>query len=69
MLSKLWKLLNKEIYPWPYIDLWLDVGFLQIKTDLMCYRFETMTYQYITLGIKLFWKWGFSFRLYRPERS
>jgi hypothetical protein len=51
----------------PYIDVWVNFGVLQIKTDIMNERLETMTREYFVLRVTLFFKYGFSIRLYSPR--
>lgn len=48
----------------PYLDFWLDIGLLRIRTELMNERCENRTRVYISLEIKILRKWGWRFRLY-----
>ena len=50
----------------PYLDLWLDVWFLQVRTELMTTKFEAMYDTYVGLRVTLFNRWGFRFSLYSP---
>ena len=61
------KRLVRHLRP-PYLDLRLDIGLLQIQTELMTERYEQMCRNYIALRITLLHKWGGHFRLYSPYR-
>ena len=52
---------------WPYLHLWLDVGFLEIGTQVLYYSLEDMTVRWVVLRVKVFRTWGFDVRLYTPE--
>lgn len=51
----------------PYLDFYLDVGFLSIRTDLMHVVLHEDVYVYIRLSWRLF-KWEGGFKLYEPGR-
>lgn len=51
----------------PHLDVWLDIGIVQVKTELWNYCYDRTSRQYITLRVTLFYKWGFHFRLYSPR--
>ena len=51
----------------PYLELYLDIGLLQIQTELMTESYEMLCRNYIALRITLLHKWGWHFRLYSPD--
>ena len=53
----------------PYLHLWIDLWFIQVRTSLCYKKFETLTKEYISLDVKLFHKWGFEFSLYSRLRK
>ena len=53
----------------PYLDFWLDINILQIKTELLYYERASQVKSYICMKVTLFHKWGFHFRLYSPDRG
>lgn len=57
-----WKLKFKR----PYLYLYIDFGFLSVKTSLMRYCFEMDNFEYIALGGHLFSK-RFEFSLYKTR--
>jgi len=50
----------------PYLDFWLDLGFVEIRTVVMTESICRDRYEIIVLHIKLFRRWGFVFDLYSP---
>jgi hypothetical protein len=50
----------------PYLDIWIDFGFLGIRTELMHYCMCEAVKVYICLDIK-FLKYRFKIRLYSPD--
>lgn len=52
----------------PYLDFYLDVGFLSIRTDLMHVALNEDSYVYIRLSWRFF-KWEGGFKLYEPGRE
>lgn len=52
----------------PYLDLWLDIGLLQVQTELWNFDYQRMVHTRINLSVKLFRKWGFRFKLYSLPR-
>ena len=50
----------------PYLDLWLDIGLLQIQTELLTERYEEFSRVYIGMRITVLKRWGWRFRLYSP---
>lgn len=65
-MSRIWQFLTKKrrLYK-PYLSLYLDVGFLRLRTDVMHRAYERDVYDYIRLDWKLF-KWSGGFNLYKP---
>ena len=59
------KILDSRI-PLPYLHLFIDIGFIRIRTALMYYSFENQYTIWICLDCRIFGK-GFEFRLYRPD--
>ena len=49
----------------PYLDLYIRLPLLDVRTDLMMTAIERNVYEYIGLYVR-FWKWSFTFRLYEP---
>lgn len=52
----------------PYLDLYLDLGFVSVRTSLMHQSYERYEYDYIVLGWRLF-KLNGGFKLYKPGRD
>jgi len=52
---------------WPYLRLYLDLGFLSFRTHVMCFTYEELTFDYIGLRWSFF-KWSGEFRLYTPVK-
>lgn len=50
----------------PYLDFYLRIPLLTIRTDLWHEAVERMTYDYIGVYIK-FYKWEWKFKLYQPD--
>ena len=48
----------------PYVNIWIDLWFLQVGTAIMREAFEMDGREYISLQFTLFHKWGGKFRLY-----
>ena len=64
--NKLWKWLNKKRYIYkPYLEFYLDIGFVRLRTSVMHRAYERDVYDYIRLDWKLF-KWSGGFNLYKP---
>lgn len=51
----------------PYLDVWIDVGFFQLKTSLFRERYELDAKEYVRVHITVFHRWGFNFNLYSPN--
>ena len=52
----------------PYLDLWVDFGILQVRTDIMCKNIMNDTFEYLVISVRVMRKWGFEFKLYsRPK--
>jgi hypothetical protein len=49
----------------PYLAVYLDLGFLSLRTDLMHESYESDIYTYILLAWSFF-KWKGKIHLYRP---
>lgn len=62
-----WLKILDSCIPLPYLNLWLDTGVITIKTDLWREVYEDDYFVYIRCSVRLFWKWGFDFNLYRPN--
>lgn len=68
-VDKLRVLLTKKRYiRWPYLDLYIRIPFLAVRTDVMIEAIERDVFEYIGLYIMI-WKWDFKFRLYTPNRE
>jgi hypothetical protein len=52
----------------PYLDFHLNLCVLEISTSLMYERHEAQIHDFILLRTRLLGKWGFSFRLYSPNK-
>ena len=52
----------------PYVDIWIDLMWIQVATNIMVASRNTMTYEYLSLDFRFFKRWGFRWRLYRPFR-
>lgn len=48
----------------PLLDLWVDVGLLQVSTNAMSRQVNMDAVLYLSLRITLLHKWGFHVRLY-----
>lgn len=51
----------------PYLNLYICVPFLTVRTALMYKQLESATIEYLLLYVKLY-KWDFEFRLYDTFR-
>lgn len=51
----------------PYLDFYLDIGILRLKTDLMHESTYKEEYEYIQLHVDIFRHRLFSIRLYKPS--
>ena len=49
----------------PYLNAWLDLGFMSFHTELMHHANERYVFNYVVLSWKFF-KWGGKFNLYKP---
>lgn len=68
-LERFWRALTKKHYiHWPYLDLYVHIPLLTIRTDVMVQAIERAVFEYIGLYVKL-WKWEFRCRLYTPDRE
>lgn len=52
----------------PYLDLWIDLGVLQVRTDVMCENMMNQTFEYILISVTVMRKWGFRLKLYSRLR-
>jgi hypothetical protein len=50
----------------PYLEIYISIPYVTIQTELMNERQESMTFQYISLSVRV-WKWHTAFRLYKPR--
>lgn len=50
----------------PYIDIYLNLGFIGLKTEIMHERFDRDEFTYFDIRWSFF-KWGGKFRLYRRK--
>lgn len=50
----------------PYLDFWLDLGFISFKTIVMNVALDRDQYEIILLLVKVFRRWYFCFNLYQP---
>ena len=50
----------------PYLDFWLDLGFISFKTTIMTESVCRDRYEVIIFHIRLLGRWGFRFNLYQP---
>lgn len=48
----------------PLLDVWIDVGLLQIQTSLWRDNLNFDGREYVIVDARLLRKWGFRFRLY-----
>ena len=55
---------KRRIYK-PYLDIYLDVGFMRLKTELWRQSYERHEFTYIMLYWQFF-KWSGKLRLYKP---
>ena len=53
-------------FRWPYLELYLALGFFTLRTAVMCERYESLTFEYIALEWALF-RWSGRIRLYAPN--
>jgi len=53
----------------PYLNFWLDVYILEIRTHVNTKSDYKMVTNWIVLEVRVFHKWGFSFELYSPEMA
>lgn len=51
---------------WPYLDLWFDVGFLELRSIVQRECRECDLIDHVHLRVRIFRRWGFKFRLYTP---
>ena len=51
---------------WPYLDFWLDIWIIEIRTTLMHQAVERDVRDNIRMRIRFFKRWGFEFHLYSP---
>ena len=59
----------KKLRPYkPYLDLWINLGFFGVRTELMHYALDRDAYTYIGLEWHFF-KWNGKFKLYKPGRE
>lgn len=49
----------------PHLDLWLDIWLIQVQTQILYRSHEDRTDRWVQLRLSFFYKYGFSFRLYR----
>ncbi len=65
-LDKIKKFFTKKrhIYK-PYIEFYLDLGFVRFRTSVMHRAVERDVYDYIRVDWKLF-KWSGGFNMYKP---
>ena len=54
----------------PYLDLWVDLGLVSIKTELWAYHDHVDVFVYVRLAVRVWGgRWGFDVRLYRPGHA
>lgn len=54
-------------WPRPYVNLWIDVWILQVRTEIMNESYEAQVTRWIVLEITILHRHGFSFKLYAPH--
>jgi len=52
----------------PYLHLNIDMGIIQIRTSLIYKEFTLRCFEFVSLKITIFYKWGFSFCFYSPDK-
>lgn len=52
----------------PYVDLWVDLGVLQVMTDIMYENIMNQTFEYLVISVTVMRRWGFRFKLYSRMR-
>lgn len=50
--------------PRPYLDFWLDLGFISVQTGVMRVQVNQDIREYVSASVVVFRRWGFRFRLY-----
>lgn len=63
--QKFWTLHFRDFLP--LFNLWIELPFISIRTELMGQRIEQMTREYIAIQIRV-WKWHGTFELYDATR-
>jgi len=58
--------MKKRKFKLPYLSFELDLPYIHIYTDVMCYHVFDNRYDIIGVKIEIF-RWRFSFRLYSPQ--
>lgn len=52
----------------PFLDLWIDIGLLQVSTTLNKTCDISETDEHLSLQLTILNRWGIRFRLYKPNK-